>query len=469
MKYVCLAAGVVVCVACVVSSVPQVRAEEKPVVDEILDILRRNKQISDEEYGELQKRAREEDPSTFRVSWKEGLRFETKDKKFVLKMVGRIQNDWALMEASSLEDDFGRSATTNGTPTNRLSGLDDIETGTEFRRARLGIAGTVYESVEFKSQFDFAGGDAAFKDVYLGLTKLPVLQHVRVGQFKEPFSLEELTSSNHTTFLERGLPNVFAPSRKTGVGVLQNYADDRVSWAIGAFRNTDDFGDGFGGDSEYNVTTRLTGLPWFEAESGNVLHLGLSYSHQFRNDDSLRYRQRPEAHLSPVQFVDTSLTRLAAGGVSETLNISSDGVDLLNPELALVVGPFSFQTEYMHSFIDASSGSDPDFYGLYAYVSYFITDEHRNYRPVEAAFDRIRPKQSFLDGEGGVGAWEVALRYSRLDLEDAGVRGGKLDDVTVAVNWYLNPNVRVMFNYVWADLENHGDANVVQCRFQVEL
>jgi phosphate-selective porin OprO/OprP len=468
MKCVCLAAWVVVCAVGVLA--PRARAEEKPVVDEILDVLRRNKQISDEEYGELKKRAGEQDPSTFRAYWKDGLRFETKDKKFVLKIGGRIQNDWALMEASSLKDDFNLEPTAAGVPTNRTSDLDEIETGTEFRRARIDMSGTIYEVVEFKWQFDFAGGDAAFKDVYMGITQLPVLQRLLVGHFKEPFSLEELTSSKYTTFLERALPNVFAPSRNTGVGVFQHYAEDRVSWAVGAFRDTDDFGDGFGGDSQYNVTTRLTGLPSYEADSGNVLHLGLAYSHQFRNEDSLRYRQRPEAHLSPVQFADTSLTRLISGGTdSETVDISSDGVDLLNPELALVVGPFSFQTEYMHAFVDASSGSDPDFYGLYAYATYFITGEHRNYRPDEAAFDRVRPKRNFLDGEGGAGAWEVALRYSRLDLEDAGVRGGKVDDVTLGLNWYLNPNVRVMFNYVFADLENHGDANIVQCRFQVEL
>jgi phosphate-selective porin OprO/OprP len=473
MKQVCLAAWVVVCVVCAACFVLRAGAEEKPVVDEILDILRRNKQISDEEYGELQKRAQEENPSTFRAYWKDGLRFETKDKKFVLKIGGRIQNDWALMEGSSLEDDFGLSPTVSGVPTNRTSGLDDIETGTEFRRARLEMSGTIYQSVEFKSQFDFAGAEVAFKDVYLGLLNLPVLQHVRVGHFKEPFSLEELTSSKYITFMERGLPNVFAPSRNTGLGVLQNYAEDRVWWGLGAFREADDSGDGFGGDSLYNVTTRLTGLPWYEADDGNLLHVGLSYSHQFRNDDSLRYRQRPEAHLSPVRFNDTSLTRLVfdADGNSmvQVSDIDTDGVDLLNPEVALVFGPFSIQAEYMHSFVNASSGSNPDFYGVYAFASYFITGEHRSYKVQEAAFDRIKPKQNFFDGEGGAGAWEVALRYSRLDLEDAGVRGGKSDDITLGVNWYLNPNVRVMFNYVWADLENHGDANIVQCRFQIEL
>ncbi len=73
-----------------------------------------------------------------------------------------------------------------------------------------------------------------------------------------------------------------------------------------------------------------------------------------------------------------------------------------------------------------------------------------------------------------MGAWEVGLRYSHIDLNDEGISGGEEDNITVGLNWYLNPNVRMMFNYVNADLEDRagipdGDADIFQTRFQIDF
>jgi phosphate-selective porin OprO/OprP len=71
--------------------------------------------------------------------------------------------------------------------------------------------------------------------------------------------------------------------------------------------------------------------------------------------------------------------------------------------------------------------------------------------------------------KGGLGAWEVGVRYSQVDLNDSIVSGGELDDITIGLNWHLNPNVRVMLNYVRADLDDVGDADIFQTRFQVDF
>ena len=227
------------------------------------------------------------------------------------------------------------------------------------------------------------------------------------------------------------------------------------TWALGGVRDTDQFGFGFGPDSQYNLTGRLTGLPWYAAQGRRLLHVGLSYSHRFRANDAVRFRQRPEANLSPVRFVDTE-------------SVVADGVDLINPELAMVLGPFSLQGEYTRALVNAAQGSDPDFGGFYVYGTYFLTGEHRIYKPKAGVFDRVVPKRNF-DGKGGPGAWEVGVRYSLLDLDDAGVSGGELSGLTGAVNWYPNPNTRVMLNYVLADLDNVGDTNIFQARFQIDF
>ncbi len=371
------------------------------------------------------------------MSWKNGIRFQTEDKAFSFKLGGRIMNDWAFMS----EDDEVKAA---------VGELQDATT--EFRRARLYISGTIYDKIIFKAQYDFAGGDADFKDVYLGLKKLPAVGTLKVGHFKEPFGLEELTSSKYITFMERSLPIVFTPSRNTGIGVNNTALNKRLTWSAGAFLDTNDYGDEAGAENSEAVTARITGLPWYRGKDG-LLHLGLSYSYRDAKDDAVRFRERPEAHLAP-RFVDTG-------------DINADSENRFGIEAALVHGPLSIQGEYMGTQVDALSGPDPEFSGYYGYVSYFLTGEHRAYKNSTGAFDRVKPKTNF--GKGGIGAWEVALRYSQLDLNDAPITGGELKDITLGVNWYLNPNVRAMLNYVGADLDTVGDADILQLRFQIDF
>ena len=80
---------------------------------------------------------------------------------------------------------------------------------------------------------------------------------------------------------------------------------------------------------------------------------------------------------------------------------------------------------------------------------------------------RVKPKNNFDIQAGDWGAWQLAARYSYLDLTDEGIRGGILSDITAGMNWYLFPNTRAMFNYVYAHLNGVGDTNIAEMRFQV--
>jgi len=344
------------------------------------------------------KAEREAKDKDFRVYWKKGIRMDSKDKKYKIKIGGRIQTDWGAIGA---DDDLEAS----------FAGLEG--TGAEFRRARLYIAGTVYDFIDFKAQYDFGGSDADFKDVYIGLKKVPLVGHIKAGHSKEPFSLEELTSSKYVTFMERALPNAFSPGRNTGIKFHNAALNKRVTWGVGVFDDVGDTGDSdFDDFSDYNMTARVTCLPWY-AGGASLLHVGLSYSHQFRSEDNtnVRYRARPEAHMTDVRLVDTG-------------NIPTDGVDLFTPEVALVFGPLSLQGEYFLASLDSEAASDPSFSGYYAYASYFLTGEHRKYSTSSGAFSRVSPEKNFHPTKGGMGAWEVGLRYSHIDLNDEGISGG---------------------------------------------
>lgn len=374
-------------------------------------------------------------PSGWDFKWSNGFKLTSPDGDLEFKFGGRLQDDWAWYSA----DDELEAA------------VGSFEDGTEFRRARLFFEGELYDRVEFKAQYDFAGGEAQIKDGYVGLIHLPVVGGLRVGHLKEPYGLEEQTSSKYLTFMERSpASEAFSPSRNAGV--MLHRGEERYTWAVGAFRDTDDSGNAIGRE-EVNLTGRLTGLPWYSDDGSGLLHLGLSVSEREPTGDSLRFRARPESHLAP-RVVDTG-------------SFGADGLTLVDFEAALVHGPFSLQGEYARAATDGLGGVDPGFDGFYVFGSWYLTGEHRPYENGAGAFGRLKPKRPWRDG--GTGAWEVALRYSTLDLSDAGIDGGSVDDVTVGLNWYPYANVRWMANYVLADRDDLGQVDTFQMRFQVDF
>lgn len=346
---------------------------------------------------------------------------------------GRVQNDWVFQTG---EDDL----------VDRVGILED---GTEFRRMRFYFAGTVMRTTEFKAQLDFAGGVARVMDLYLGIRRIPLLGTIRVGHQYEPMGLNELTSSKYLTFVEPATPMAFVGSRKTGLKVT-NHAGP-LMWAGMLSRNSDSFGKSTK-SGEYNLTGRLTFLPWTENDGRKLLHLGISGSRR-SPADSAKYSAHPENHLAPPYV---------------TVAVASEATTVFGAEGALVLGPFSVQAEYLATAVDAMDASDPMFAGWYAFASFFLTGEYRPFGQSDGTFQRVRPRSNF-DGEGGVGAWELAARVSRIGLDDAPATGGTLDDFTVAVNWYLNPNFRVMTNYVRADLDEAGVSHSLLTRFHVDF
>lgn len=383
-----------------------------------------------EEIAALKDSLAEKSPTDLQAYWRDGLRFKTADDMFQLRIGGRMMFDWLWIgEDDDIKADIGEQ-----------------EDGVGFRRVRFYMAGSIYENVDYMLQLDFAGGNTALRDAYIGLTDLP-FGKLRMGQFKEPFSLEELTSSNYMTFVERALPNAFAPSRNVGFMLHDVALDSRMTWAAGLFRDTDDTGFDMD-DGGYNLTGRLTGLPWYKNKGQSLLHLGAAYS--YRNpDETLRYRARPETPMTD-RFVDTGA-------------VAADRANLLGLEAAWVAGPVSLQTEYVRANADRTGVSDVDFSAYYAQASYFLTGERRPYSTSSGTFGLVKPKRNFRFG-GGPGAWELKARYSTIDLNDKDIRGGELDNLSAGVNWYLNPNMRIMWDYIRTDVDDVGQADILLMR-----
>jgi phosphate-selective porin OprO/OprP len=363
--------------------------------------------------------------------------------------------------------------------------VGDIQDGADFRRARIGVEGLLFENVGYVLEMDFAGsGRPSFTDVYVTITDLPCLGNVRIGHFKEFYSLEQLTSARFVTFMERStMDQAFVPARNLGIGAFNTYAEDMGTWGVGVFKTaSDEFGDDVGDNGENSVTGRLTYLPFYDEGSGGryLAHVGGAYS--FRDADQVAGVDTVSFAAQPEVRMRTSSTGIGGSGEGSLPNFVSTGAilaehyHLLGAEAAMVWGPLSVQAEYTAAIVNPEVGSEPTFHGCYVFASYFLTGENRVYNRKSGAFDRVRPLENafwFCTDEGvcsGWGAWEIAGRYSWIDLSDEAIDGGTMSEFTFGVNWYLNPYFKIMANYIHSDLDrgDSGDCDIFAMRAHID-
>ncbi|MBN2577501.1 MAG: hypothetical protein JXB10_00730 [Pirellulales bacterium] len=347
--------------------------------------------------------------------------------------------------------------------------------GTGFRRARIGLKGEAFNVFEYKIEMDFAG-QTSFKDVFVAVKELPYLGIIRIGHFKECFGLEILNSDDFTTFMERSLIDGgerfgHIGDRNPGIMTYNWNESETMTWAAGAFVDvagekppTFPKGTIYDDDGGVAADARFTWLPWVadygEFKNRGLLHTGIAGT----------YRQIPDlSPTAPAGSVRYSLGALPecywANNVAYTGPLNdTEHVVALRPELALVYGPFSMQTEYEWVWLSRSEHADPTFDGGYVSFSYVLTGENRQYDRQRGEFKGITPFENFFRvraEDGGIytgrGAWEVAYRISYLNLTDAGVRGGRVTDHTLGLNWYLSPATRMMFNYVHSEATDRGE------------
>lgn len=311
-----------------------------------------------------------------------------------------------------------------------------------IRRFRVGFIGTVNHNFTYKMDVEFgnklSGESAEVKDGFIAYTGNNYV-NIRAGNFRPASGLEKLTSSNHITFIERSLPtNVFETPHILGI---QAYGGNtHYSWALGL--HNDNAATKSNDDEATSVTGRLTYAPL--SSQGRVLHFGVSDSYQF-----------PDQSTDSVSFSATAENSIQTKKSAATGNISNvDAVNLFGLEAAGVYQNFSLQGEYFITSIKRESVANLAFHGWYLQSSWFLTGESRNYNARNGAFGRITPTYSFDLNKNHWGAWELAARYSNLDLNDNNIQGGNIKNLTLGLNWHLNPHARLMANYISTHTDN---------------
>jgi phosphate-selective porin OprO/OprP len=342
--------------------------------------------------------------------------------------------------------------------------------GSEVRRARLGVEGTIPGGFGYKVELDFADNEVEITDAYLTYKASKTLG-LTIGQHNNFQSIEELTSSRFISFLERAaFTDAFAFERRVGLSASWTKGD--IIAQAGIFTdNIEDLSNaqdavGLGDENDaFSVDARLVYAP----KAGKAqLHFAGS-AHRRDNGDTAaagpetRYRQRPFVHTSNSRFLATPALRVE----TET----DYGL-----EAALIRGPFHAVGE-LH-WLEAetvTAGVSPRFFGGYAEAGFYLTGETRGYKG--GRWDRTKVLKPV--GGGGAGAFQINLRYDHLDLVSGSIVGGKQSGYEASLVWIPQDHVRFLLNYAYLRYEGAAIAaaggdrdygiNVVGARAQLDF
>ena len=302
---------------------------------------------------------------------------------------------------------------------------------TDVRRAELVLKGAHASGFDWVVGYDSKSGK--WLDVNARIQFDGRSQHVRVGQFKQPSGLEELSSSTTNDFIAKAAAtNAFAVSRRLGVG----WGIDQGDWSVAAswfdreLTRNEAEGDGF--------AARGTWAPL--RGEGRVLHLGVSASRRDAPDDGIRLRARPNMDLAEIRLLDT-------GAIADARRATTVGAEAM-----WIQGPVKVQAEWFESTVERRDSRDFDGSGGYASVVWQPGGQTWDYR--EGV-----PRTPGAGGEPA-GLWQLGVRYDRLDLDDpgAGIAGGTMDVWTAGVNWYHGEHLKLALNYVEADTRRDAGA-----------
>jgi len=321
------------------------------------------------------------------------------------------------------------------------SGVLEDENGFDMRRFRVGLAGHVrfWPGWNYKLEFDLTDGENTLSDAYLSW-RFKKWGTIRFGNQKVAQTLSGQTSSLSTTFMERPLPVLaFTLQRRMGIGW------DTHLRKLGANITV------FAGDANESVGSQGWAARGYFNPTRNkfhVFHIGASIM-QLSSQSDAQLRARPESHVTNIRLVDT--------GVWPAVDVGS----ALGLELAGSRGPVTFKSEFYHTEWSRSDSSNPKFKGWYGEASWFLTGEKALYR--EGKF--IRPNIS-----SDRGAWQVAFRFSTINLNDEDVQGGTQQNLSFGINWYSKTHWRFMGNVIKVNADDgpYGEQNpwIVQARAQ---
>jgi len=323
---------------------------------------------------------------------------------------------------------------------------DEGDNNAEIRRAVLSIKPSFNKNWRSKLQINIDPEAVDIKDAYIEYRGLNWANLI-IGQDKEPFGLEKLTSSRNLLSIERSMiSNSLAPGRSIGISLFGDQAINQTKtnflWQVGYFQPAAE--DESSADDKGEVKALTGRLVWLPIRnSDQVLHLGLAASRRTYDDFSFRLNERLEVHSS-----DSLL---------EGDSFSADQQTLTGVEALWQRGPITASAEWQYSKVKELGGPDHSYKGVYGQIAYRLTGESRQYKG--GVLGGLSPTAD-------TGAWELTYRWSELELENEGLVG---QTQSLGVNYYFRDSVKLMTNYIKGDLRELGsdeDGDAISLRLQ---
>lgn len=346
---------------------------------------------------------------------------------------------------------------------------NEFPSGTNIRAIETTFEGGIGQGLTYTVSLSLESG-VDVNDAYLTYTPYEHTS-ISIGQVVSPFCLENANSGKWIPFMERSLPVVaLRPCMGQGINIAhhgQNYYLTLASTTPLFGTNNDTAAFKYRSD-RITTAARAVFAPINCPE--HVLQLGVSgvygdNSPTFRDDtpniDGRRFSTRPEIRARNTPSIINSGNMLLLDNYWEW-----------GAEAAYQRGPLLVQAEYLQADIDRDVLPHLTFNGWHAQVAYVLTGEAREHKMNGASFGRVKPRCQY-------GAWEVAARYSMVDLNDEDIHGGKGNNVSVALNWFYNKHLMVRANYIHANIDptrelgaanpnpNKRNLNFVGTRLQV--
>ncbi len=355
----------------------------------------------------------------------------------------------------------------------------DLGSGTNFRRAQVGLVGRAWKDWSYNFTYDF-GGNGTEKSGYIYTASLQYDFEpfaIRVGAFSPPAGLDDSTGSGDLLFLERASAADIArgiagaPGRE-GINVMASGERYLVSLSFTGGKTTDSATF----DEQQALVSRAA---WLAVDRGDLKWLlDADLTHVFKFADKAASAGSPNTvTLAGGPEVSVTSLKTVNTGAIDAGSLTEWGL-----ETALQAGRLYGQGGYFHYSVKRLTAlPDPDFSGWYAMAAFSLTGEPRLYDAGSASFRGLKPAHPL--GKDGFGAWEVAARYSNADMAfdpfagtaAGGIAGGEQNIWSLGLNWYPTAGLRFMLNYDNIQVSHveapAGDisANAVALRSQISL
>lgn len=443
------------------SELEQLRALVQEL-DQKVRVLARQNELSAEEASAKQKAA-----PVVKASEK-GFGLESADGKFKIQAGGLFQFD-----NRNYFDNNGA-----GTGTNDFA----------FRRVEPQLKGTLFGIYDFNILTEFAGfngsGSAGILDAYVDARFNPAFK-IRAGRFKAPASLERLQSGAALRFIERGyISDNLLPNRELGIQVHGDLFQGKFNYAAGIFNGQVDGQAAQGAvNNDTNNDKDFQGRVFFEPFKGSDSALaGLGFGISGTWGDV-------KGTATDSQLTSGYRTAGLNRFFSYSTGTYADGTRFRwSPQGYYFNGPFGLQAEYARVNQDVSKlngtlrHAELDHDAWQVHATWVLTGEDNN-------FGTIKPKRPFDLDKGGLGAWEVGVRYQKLNVDSDTFTGNifanpstaakEARGVALGLKWYLNDNVQFASSYehttfdggagTVANVRDRDDEDVLFARFQFSL